>query len=120
MEGEFAKLDNSNELIAEFMKLDKHPNNSRAYWVEDQDCYLTFDNLQFHHSWNQLMLVVRKISKLHDSSFEYDVDKIRNGIWPKDKEYMDVIALPLSTPISEVYGAIVEFIKWHNEQPKQA
>ena len=69
----------------------------------------------FGSDWNMLMDVVDKISKLHDSKFHYDVDKIKDGDWPKDDEYMEVIALPMATPISDTYSAVVKFIKYYNQ-----
>jgi hypothetical protein len=29
---------------------------------------------------------------------------------------LDVIAAPLSTPISEAYSSVVEFIRWYNDE----
>ena len=133
-----------NELIAEFMKLDKHPNNQRAYWIEDQDCYLTFDNLQFHHSWNQLMPVVEKISLMKwefetervdheaesndDGSLpiirtkEYDFHYPRTfGMIERDTKQFMFRFNPGSLFIEDrlidaAYKAVVEFIKFYNSQ----
>lgn len=101
-----------NELIAEFMKLDKHPNNQRAYWVEDQDCYLTFDNLQFHKSWNQLMPVVEKIASIPAREFNYDVTKMTQLRLNKDQ----ILTLPIICPIDVLYKKIIDFLKWYNQQ----
>lgn len=97
-----------NERIAKFMG--EPLTYIHCTYLETTERKINYEN--YYHEWANLMEVVQKISKLHDSSFEYDVDKIRNGDWPKDNEYMEVIALPLSTPIEDVHKAVLEFIKW--------
>jgi hypothetical protein len=99
-----------NELIAEFMKLDKHPNNERAYWIEDEDCYLTFDNLQFHRSWNQLMPVVHKIKKDRHNPNEM----FMGTTLERYCAYSTVTELPIWASIDSVHSRVVEFIKWYN------
>lgn len=116
-------IKNENELIAEFMRLDKHPNNSRAYWVEDQGIYLTFDNLQFHKSWNQLMPVVEKIEKggdYHGYGFKVTIERdwacisyrTRFSGLPKIPDIM----FGDGSKLECTYKVVVDFIKWHNSQ----
>ena len=90
-----------NQLIAEFMG----DNRSRRL---------------YRTSWDWLMPVVEKIEKLYSVNFPPDfVQRLLSGEKEIiDHQYMDVIALPLATPISEVYDNVVIFIKWYNQQPK--
>lgn len=97
-----------NELIAQFMEM-KYPDG-------DVHTHYTF---KFDTSWDWIMPVVEKISQIHDSRFKYDLSKVKQGHWPVGNEYMDVIALPLATPINEVHKAVVEFIKYFNSQSQE-
>jgi hypothetical protein len=94
-----------NELIAEFMgsrvklwdgvpriKTAKH--GLQSVWSE----------LQYDKSWDWLMPVVEKI----DGIYDYDRSM-----------YNRVVELPVSTPINEVYKAVVQFITWYNENKKR-
>lgn len=99
-----------NELIAEFMKNEavNSPHIRKPEYDDD---------------WHEIMLVVRKIDKLYSEAFptnekfiEMIMTKQRNII---DEHYMDVIALPLATPIEEVHKNIVKFINWYNDKQIQ-
>lgn len=109
-----------NELIAEFMGVPKLTDKNGFVWDVSgtgKGIYgLHSKYLRYNEKWDWLMPVVEKIEKLHSEKFHYDFEKISKGEWPQDKEYMDVIALPLSTPIDEVYKAVIEFINWYNTQ----
>ena len=107
-----------NELISRFMGrkyveayLHAHP---------FKEALITKDSLEYHSSWDWLMPVVQKINYLHDKNFVYDAKEIIEGNWPIDDEYMQVVALPMSTPIDETYKAVVGFIKWYNTQTQTA
>lgn len=112
-----------NELIAEFM------GGQRSQRGQDTVFYFTpdfrgsgfwhIDYIPFDRSWDWLMPVVEKITKMHIEKFHYDPTQIAQGNWPPDNEYMEVIALSLATPIAEAYKAIVEFIKWYNSNHPQ-
>lgn len=122
-----------NELIAEFMRFEIIAENQIVkgviipdrVWKRSPEVGFPYyggfrsEQMRFNESWDWLMPVVEKIADLHNAKFEYDVDKIAKGDWPKDNDYMEVIALPLATPIKEAYEKVVEFIKWYNEQKFQ-
>ena len=76
------------------------------------------DDLRYDSDWNDLMEVIQKIARLHGRTFKYDPVELSKGTFQEDNEYLDVIALPLSTPISEAYKKVVQFIKFYNEQNK--
>ena len=73
--------------------------------------------LDYDTDWNMLMPVVEKIVQIHNEKFRYDPVQMANGIFPEDNDYMDVICLPVSTPISQVYKAVVDFLKVPYSQP---
>jgi hypothetical protein len=108
---------NPNELIAIYLGLDRHPNNQRAYWIEDQDCYLTFDNLQFHHSWNQLMPACRKfltqVKGIHFGNHSiYTWANAQRGLI--ERAMWNYVYSEGST--EDVRNALSEGIKWYNQQ----
>lgn len=99
-----------NEIIAQFMEHDvpsEYLNGSPL-------------NNTYATSWDWLMPVVEKINQLYNENFPKDfiqkvLRKEKNII---DEHYINVIALPMGTPIEEVYQNILEFIKWYNTQNK--
>lgn len=98
-----------NELIAEFMGATpcivrvKSIGDERGY--ECDDFKLPTDELRYHTSWNWLMPVVEKILEI--------VDEETREI---NSEGLAIFELAIGTPISEVYKAAVEFIKFYNSQ----
>ncbi len=82
-----------NELIAEFMGLPltkSLPSFTGGFKDEP------FMRWKYNQSWDWLMPVVEKISGLHLNDY--------------------VTTLPLSTDIKTAHKAVVEFIKWYNQQ----
>lgn len=83
-------------------------------WNPTQPCIPNY-----RMDWNLLMPVVEKIDKLYDAAFPGNEEFIRRILLkeePLDGPYMDVVALPLATPIDEVYKAVLSFIEWYNNQ----
>lgn len=76
--------------------------------------------LEYHSSWDCLHQVVDKIDEIHDKEFSYNAKKIALGDWPKDDEYMNVIAMPLATPIAEAHDSVFKFIEWYNANAKES
>ena len=86
-----------NKLIAEFMGM-QHTDigwydNDEVLQLQDN----TFDDLEFHKSWDWLMPVVEKIEQVHE------------GV---PQELMNV---SLFSTIDDVYKAVVEFINQYNK-----
>ena len=103
----------NNELIFDFVGIEIH----------SKLCYQEFGAIDYsqcsgfyHNSWTWIMSVINKIDELHSQKFKYVSSEIAKGNWPEDNEYMDVISLPLSTPIDDVHKAVIKFIKFYNEQ----
>lgn len=100
----------SNKLIAEFMggvQITKEQPN--PYWegVPDGGQYLDTPNLKYHSSWDWLMPVVEKCLQRHDA--------IIDGREIIDTPCVDIIEGLKSVSISETHQAVIEFIKWYNQ-----
>jgi hypothetical protein len=109
----------SNKLIAEFMGydlskvLDEMPLNKQGNFCNgngdlDKDgkpCYATYaPSLQYNTSWDWLMPVVDKIEKtayVNIKGCAVDISTI--------------VSTNAPSKIDAVYKAVVEFIKWHNQ-----
>jgi len=111
------KIEENNKLIAEFMgiheiMLDEYSN----YEIDDiyqilgmkphmyKNMVIHESDLQFHTSWDWLMPVV---SKCYDNSEEAD-GKDTNVVGDISHHLLDV-------DMEQTYKAVVEFIKWYNE-----
>jgi hypothetical protein len=114
-------MEENNKLIAEFMELVKEDRylsfETGRYCKKDNDgCYpapvkvyikdgRTVHYLKYHSSWEWLMPVVEKI----EHTYAYVNIK---GCHVKISTLVDVNA---PTKLEAVYKAVVEFIKWYNE-----
>ena len=102
----------NNKLIAEFM-LNKIVPQSWTW--------------EYHKSWDALMPVVEKIESIEDSNLPYlsysqnnFCVSIRNGFCEIiSGDFLmdfDEFSRHSGTKIEATYNAVVEFIKWYNEQ----
>jgi hypothetical protein len=100
-------MENNNILIAEFMGInhlddDKYINNLKEMKAEGlyfEQGYMTSE-LKFDTDWNWLMPVVKKCREESNDEDSY---------W--EAIYYSLVDLD----IDSVYNAVVEFIKWYNE-----
>lgn len=117
----------NNKLIAEFMgatirMTDMNPENNTVFL--SGETYFQ-DRLQFHTSWEWLMPVVEKIEEiaLEEVEGSYKVHRfnviiesfyciVTDGRY----EHRELIVADDGDKKSNVYYAVVEFIKWYNEQ----
>ena len=84
-----------------------------AFGDEQFSCKLQDFELEFHSDWNWLMEVVEKIESL---GYRIEIVKHICRIYLSNKE---TIIISENTPkIEAVYNAVVEFIKWYNNQNK--
>ena len=114
----------NNKLIAEFMAVYPKDTTKSPYlpspfyagagasWDETSKQKL-MPQLQYHDSWDWLMPVVEKIETiLHDDStvhIEY------NRCWIDHYEAWAIIDVVHNSRLEAVYKAVIEFIKWYNE-----
>jgi hypothetical protein len=110
-------MENNNILIAEFMGLEEiYTPLLNIYEISETETCLETD-LAYHTDWNWLMPVVEKIEHI-DS---IDVNILTNGTriyeWRSGgKVIIDNSAdISFSNKIEHTYHAVVEFIKWYNE-----
>ena len=114
---------NDNKLIAEFMGIDtkgmcyyipEHEKPSNHY--EGMTSTFFPDELEYHSSWDWLMPVVEKIMNM-DTSQQRIFVTISGGevniTVGKLSIYQDNF-----DSITNVYEAVVQFIKWYNKQEK--
>ncbi len=88
-----------NKLIAEFMGMQ---HTDIGWYDNDETLQLqnnTFDELQYHSSWDWLMPVVKKCFQTGDDTHQWD-------------DIMDTI---FTCDINIVYAQVVEFIKEYNK-----
>lgn len=113
-----------NELIAEFMgfyitseKPSVDGSQSRV-WKSNSPPYFggyrTPHLATFQTSWDWLMPVVEKVNMMEPSEFNYHVDRMTQFRVEQGKIQM----LSISSPMRIVYSAVVDFIKWYNQQSK--
>ena len=105
----------NNKLIAEFMGLNLH----QGVWIKStlatERKICKEDALKYHEDWNWLMEVVEKIESL---GYRIEIVKHICRIYLSNKE---TIIISENTPkIEAVYNAVVEFIKWYNNQNKDS
>jgi hypothetical protein len=114
-----AEPKSDNEIIAKFMG--SKPYNDGRYgimWPDPTNENNVGFGLQYNTKWDWLMPVVEKIASLMPSiKIPEDLEALKNGTHGSEP-YVDVISLSISSPISEIYEAVVKFIKWHNQHGK--
>lgn len=97
----------NNELIAEFMGWNKDNQKTIPLGLREYD---TLEDYWFHSSWDWLMPVVEKIENSHESC---DIAFAPVGcIISRDGFNYNC---DCDTKLEAVYKAVVEFIKWYNE-----
>lgn len=92
-----------NELIAEFMQM---PKVVGGYEKWDAFEIYALEEFQFHNSWDWLIPVIQKINSIRTGKF------LSKG---------SILKVDISEPlqvcdIAKTYKAVVEFIKWYDQQ----
>ena len=104
-----------NKLIAEFVT------EEPEVLKQDLKRAGTLESMQYHESWDWLMPVVEKINLLDE--YEYSVTIYTMDCHIQDKKGNTVISIDCKNTVDEliksVYEAVVEFIKWYNENKNQ-
>lgn len=104
-----------NEVIAEFMGVPKLYENGKTLWDTSGSNKLIYalpgHCLQYRTSWDWLMSVVEKIE-----SYGYTVTIQKSHCGVKGV-YLTQSSIGASK-IESVHKAVVEFIKWYNQQKK--
>ena len=117
----------NNKIIAEFLSVKIHPcetiENFKFLPIEERGLYNGYfiDELKYHEDWNWLMVVVEKIESLEifDRMGRFNIntknfdENYTSFITDKDEDFIQCEG---DTKIEAVYNAVVEFIKWYNNQ----
>ena len=108
------KTEETNKIIAEFMKWDIL--NDMTYSKATKGKWIELDKLKFHSNWNWLMEVVEKIESLN---YSIEINKQEENDYQCLVVQKDIKVQTFSKiKIEAVYNACVEFIKFYNEQAK--
>jgi hypothetical protein len=98
----------NNELIAEFMpnmmKAESTMDMGIEQWLDDDGEYYLPEELRYHESWDWLMPVVEKCLQVLGDSKESEqfYQGIHDALWDIN--------------IKTTHEAVVQFIKWYNQQ----
>jgi len=96
----------NNTLIAVFMDVDQVDIDT---WLEDNK------ELKYHSSWGWLMPVVEKIEGLG-----YWVNRHDGDVYITNNNSDIIVPTPMSEGGKDMYyKAVVEFIKWYNENKEE-
>ena len=101
------------------MKKEITENNKLIAGFMGKEIYQHIHESNYHCSWDWLMSVVEKIEKIDDG--KYDVAILQDGtqimIWDTRTKIVDITnaLVYFETKIEATYKAVVEFIKWYNE-----
>ena len=107
-------MENNNKLIAEFLGMTTHHNDKNILILNTKDGndIISVDDLKYHTDWNWLMQVIDKIEK--EYRFSILISWQHCVIESNSCEFR--IEKDSDTKLKATYNAVVEFIKWYNEQ----
>lgn len=106
----------NNKLIAEFMGNIPIFENEYQMVTHNNMCY-GVDELKYHTDWNWLMEVVERIENF---GFEFFIVESRCKIAHNTDHSIETIIdfEIIGTKLQATYKAVVEFIKWYNNESK--
>ena len=104
----------NNKLIAEFMgvEISLSEDKPTLFWING---WVESDSLRYHSDWNALWDVIDKI----EDDERFDVNLLQYGtiILDNGVEIVNNVAMiSFVNRIEHTYQAVVEFIKWYNQQ----
>ncbi len=119
----------NNKLIAEFMYPHAKKECESGEFSMEEGMYKKsllafgqYENMRYHKSWDWLMPVVEKIEIGLQEEFRVVILETECSIFQKTEDgnlricFKEVAASEETEKIRAAYKAIVEFIKWYNEQ----
>ena len=86
---------------------------------ENEKHYFLPQEMLFDTDWNWLMVVVEKIENIEDENrcSKYNFEMVQTFVEIIDNNNSDtIVEIDKNTKIQATYKAVVEFIKWYNEQ----
>lgn len=109
-----------NKLIAKFLYGHLYEDDGIDSWIEESGKVLFYlDDAKYHSSWDWLMTVVSKISKMYEDLYKQAF--ITKTPIPYDIEttYADVICRHVTIEKEHLFERVIEFIKWYNSCQKE-
>lgn len=70
----------------------------------------------YHSSWDWLMPVVEKIGNAH--YYRFEISKNQCWFWNEEESVVEISNIERDNLLEAVWLAVVEFIKWYNNQQK--
>ena len=111
-----------NELIAEFMGYEVlYRPNSNGFIELSETELCDVDDLQYHSDWNELMKVVDKIESFEDKNrcAKYNVNMLQCWVEIINNDTSEeIVEAEGINKLQATYKAVVEFIKFYNNQNK--
>ena len=86
---------------------------------ENEKHYFLPQEMLFDTDWNWLMVVVEKIENIEDENrcSKYNFEMVQTFVEIIDNNNSDtIVEIDKNTKIQATYKAVVEFIKWYNNQ----
>lgn len=109
-----------NKLIAKFMGMVPAGINADYFWETSEKIVgRGTGDLEYHSSWNWLMLVVEKIEKQGFISVIEKNSRTDHRVFFNTEDYTSVAnGARDEDKRTAIWLAVVDFIKWYNKQPK--
>ena len=116
-------VEESNKLIAEFMGLktitlekfrDILRQNREDGMIHTGNSHV-IEDLEYHTSWDLLMPVVEKINTIDEYKFTVCINYHYTNITETNGKCKEIVDECGYTTINGTYKAVVQFIKWYNE-----
>lgn len=104
-----------NELIAKFMGYESYPFGRYTMWVIEDNNHRPSQDLHYHGDYNWIMDAVEWIDGI---GFDVQISRISvkiSRILENDKPIVSLVCGNTSKKNELLFQAIVEFIKWYNE-----
>ncbi len=100
------KIKDKNKLIAEFMGLPRYTGDTYSFkrFKNLKVHLMSIKQMKFNKDWNWLMLVVKKINEVETKKCNWSRRYVIHQTLHK-------------ADIKFTFFAVVEFIKWYNQQP---
>jgi hypothetical protein len=110
-------METNNKLIAEFTGWTLDDKDLKSYRKLNKNVfeYSLLSNLKYDTDWNWLM---KAVDKIESENFSIEMNKQEEGDYQcLITKGNDIIFQTFSnTKLKATYNAVVEFIKWYNEQ----
>ena len=103
----------SNKLIAEFMGYEIYPDNNCDTFNGKENSVRDL-NFMFN-DWNELMRVVEKIEDNYDTEYVHLVPQFEDDTKYQFRIFVSNTNVNGDNKRECFYKAVVEFIKWHNQ-----